>query len=63
MSLSPIIQIIIGLLVWKLVPGWIEYGDRKVREFIKLCCNIVGIIFVLFGTINLIRQLMGVLSF
>lgn len=63
MILGPIIQIIIGLLIWKIVPEWIEYGDKKVREFIKLCCNIVGIIVVLFGAISLIRQLVGLLPF
>lgn len=63
MIIGPIIQIIFGLFVWKIVPGWIECGDKKVRDFIILCCNIVGIIFVLFGAINLIRHLMGLLSF
>lgn len=58
-----IIQIIIGLLVWKLVPGWIEYGDRKVRDFIQLCCNIIGISLVIFGAIGLIRQLLCMSGF
>ena len=61
--LGSIIKIIIGLIIWKLIPGWTEYGDRKVREFIQLCCNIIGIIFVIFGVISLFNQFMGLLSF
>lgn len=58
-----IIQIILGLFIWKLVPGWIEYGDKKVREFIQLCCNVVGILLVVFGVIGIIRYLLGSLPF
>lgn len=58
-----IIQIFLGLFIWKLVPGWIEYGDKKVREFIQLCCNVVGIVLVVFGAIGLIRYLLGSLPF
>lgn len=57
--IGTIIQIIIGLLVWKVVPGWIEYGNKKLRDFIQLCCNIIGIILVISGCISLIRLLLN----
>ena len=59
--IGSIIQIVLGLLLWKIIPGWIEYGDRKTREFIKLCCNIVGIIILLLGIISLFRPLLETL--
>lgn len=53
-----IYQIIIGLLIWKLVPKWIEYGDRKTREHIKLGCNILGIILVVIGIVSILTSLL-----
>jgi len=53
-----IFQIIIGLLLWKLVPRWIEYGDRKTREYIKLGCNIFGIILVVLGIVSILTSLL-----
>lgn len=56
--ISTIIQIILGLFIWKVVPGWIEFGERKIREFIQLCCNIIGVVLVIFGIIGLARMLL-----
>lgn len=56
-----ILQIIAGLLVWKIVPGWIEYGDKKTRDFINLCCNIIGIVLVIFGVVGLVQHLLRIL--
>lgn len=56
--ISSIVRIVIGLLIWKVVPGWIEFGTPQVRSFIQLCCNIVGIIIVISGVISLIRILL-----
>lgn len=56
--ISSIVRIVIGLLIWKIVPGWIEFGTPQARSFIQLCCNIVGIIMVISGIISLIRVLL-----
>lgn len=55
--IGPIVQIILGILLWKIIPSWIEYGSKKTRETIKLICNIVGIIIVLAGCYSLIKSL------
>lgn len=36
---SAIIEIIIGLVIWKMVPGWITEGNKSTRDIIKLACN------------------------
>ena len=54
-----IFQIIIGLLLWKLVPRWIEYGDRKTREYLKLGCNIIGVILVVLGIVSILTGALG----
>ena len=56
---SAMVKIIIGLVIWKLVPGWITQGKKNVRDIIKLGCNIVGIIMVLAGGYSLIMALIG----
>ncbi len=54
---SAIIEIILGIIVWKMVPGWITEGKKKNRDIIKLACNIIGIIMVLAGGYSLIMSL------
>lgn len=56
MALS-ILKIIIGLIVWKFVPGWITQGKKNVRDVIKMACNIIGIIMVLAGGYSLVMDL------
>jgi len=56
---SSVVKIIIGLVIWKLVPGWITQGKKSVRDAIKLGCNIVGIIMVLVGGYSLLMALIG----
>lgn len=56
---SAIIEIIIGLVLWKMVPGWITEGSKSVRDIIKLACNIIGIIMVLAGCYSLLMALVG----
>lgn len=46
-----------GVVIWKLVPGWIEFGNGSVRQTISLICNIIGIIMVLFGAYDLIMSI------
>lgn len=54
---SSILKIIIGLIVWKFVPGWITQGKKNVRDVIKMACNIIGIIMVLAGGYSLVMDL------
>ena len=54
-----IIEIIIGLIVWKMVPGWITEGNKSARDVIKLACNIIGIILVIAGCYSLVMALIG----
>lgn len=50
---SAIIEIVIGLVIWKMVPGWITEGNKSTRDVIKLACNIIGIILLIAGAILL----------
>ena len=56
---SAIIEIIIGLVIWKMVPGWITEGSKNIRDVIKLACNIIGIILVIAGCYSLVMSLIG----
>ena len=53
-----IFKIILGLVIWKLVPGWITEGNSSLRDIIRLVCNIVGIIMVLVGCYSLVLVLL-----
>ncbi len=55
--ISSIIQIIVGLLVWKIVPDWIEVKSRKSKNVVKIILNILGIIIILFGIVSLLKIL------
>ena len=56
---SAIIEIIIGLVIWKMVPGWITEGSKSIRDIIKLVCNIIGVIMVIAGCYSLVMALIG----
>lgn len=56
---SAIIEIIIGLVIWKMVPGWITEGNKSTRDIIKLACNIIGVIIVIVGCYSLVISLIG----
>lgn len=56
---SAIIEIIIGLVIWKMVPGWITEGNKSTRDIIKLACNIIGVILVIVGSYSLVMSLIG----
>lgn len=56
---SAIIEIIIGLVIWKMVPGWITEGNKSTRDIIKLACNIIGVILVIAGCYSLIISLIS----
>ena len=57
--ISSVIEIVIGLIVWKMVPGWITEGNKSARDDIKLACNIIGILLVIAGCYSLIMSLIG----
>lgn len=50
-----IIKILIGYVLWRIVPKWITYGNKKTRERIQLALNIVGVLLVLLGAISIVR--------
>ena len=56
---SALIQIVVGLLIWKIAPGWVQSGNRKSRDFVKLCLNIIGIVIAVFGIIFLFKALLS----
>jgi hypothetical protein len=59
---SAIIQIVVGLLIWKIVPDWINVKGRKKKNFIKLCLNILGVVIIIFGIISFIRWIFTLIS-
>ena len=52
-----VVKIILGLFIWRIVPGWIEFGTAKARSFVQLCLNIIGIVIVISGIISLLGVL------
>ncbi len=58
-----VIEIIIGLFIWKIVPGWIEFGSKSTRNFAKVCFNIIGVVVVIAGVLALVRSLGVPLNF
>lgn len=52
-----IFEIILGLVIWQLVPGWITQGNKKAKDIIKLACNIIGIIMVLAGCYSMLMTI------
>lgn len=57
-----IIVIIIGIILWKIIPKWITHGAKKTRETIKLICNILGVVLILFGIVTIIKQCIALLT-
>lgn len=57
--ISAILTIVIGVVVWKLVPRWITEGNKSTRDVIKLACNIIGVILVIAGCYSLVMSLIG----
>lgn len=55
--IGSIITILLGLLVWLKVPDWITHGPTKVRQWVQLGCNILGIIITISGSLSLLRIL------
>jgi hypothetical protein len=59
-----IIQVILGLFIWMVLPGLI-YKKRKYQRntpqfFVHLSCKIVGIAIIVFAVLNFIRSLLSI---
>lgn len=52
-----IILVIIGYIVWKFIPGKITAGSRKMRSYIDLGAQILGILLMLSGIVKFIKYL------
>ena len=52
-----IVAIVVGLIVWRLIPKWIKYGKKKTRQKIQFWCNIIGILLMLGGIITILNYL------
>lgn len=50
-----IINLLVGFVLWKYIPGKITAGSKKVRSYIDLGAQILGILLMLTGAINLIK--------
>ena len=61
MIIRSVIQIVLGWLLWRIVPSYITEGQRKTRARIQLCCNIASIILVVLGIVHLAQALFGAL--
>lgn len=60
--ISSVIQIIVGILVWKVVPDWIKVKGRKKKNFVKLCLNILGVVIIIFGIISFLKWIFSLIS-
>ena len=52
-----IILVIIGYIVWKFIPGKITAESRKMRSYIDLGAQILGILLMLSGIVKFIKYL------
>jgi uncharacterized membrane protein len=59
--IASVVQIIVGLIVWKLVPDWIQVKGRKNKNLLKICLNIVGVLIIIFGIVSLLKSLFSLL--
>lgn len=54
--LGPIIEILFGLAIWKLLPSFIQ-TTKKNRKKVAFWCNIIGAIIIILGGIHLLTSL------
>ena len=55
---SAIIEIILGAIIWKLLPSWISFNSKGAREVVQLVCNIIGVALLLIGVVSFILCLL-----
>lgn len=51
-----IILIIAGLVIWLMLPGWINVNGNA-RNVVNIACTVIGIIMAVAGVIDLIHAL------
>ena len=51
---SAIVLIVLGFVIWKLLPSWISFKSKDSRETVQMICNIIGIALLLFGIVDLV---------
>lgn len=60
--LTAIIKIIIGLFFWLALPGILvkpKSRNKGLKLFIRICCMILGIILILYGSIDIIKDIIN----
>ncbi len=55
--ISSIIKILVGLFIWKVAPRLIEFGDKKMKSFVQISLNVIGVIIVIMGVLSLLSWL------
>ena len=53
--LHNIIIFFVGFILWKVIPGKITAGSKKVRSYIDMGAQILGIVLMLIGAIHFIK--------
>lgn len=53
--LGPIIEILFGLAIWKVLPSFIK-TTKKQKKKVALWCNIIGAVIILLGGIHLLTS-------
>ncbi len=56
--IGAVITIVVGLVIWKIIPPCLEYGSRRIRRNVKLICNILGVMLTVVGAYRLVRSLL-----
>lgn len=56
--ISSVINIIIGLVLWKYIPSAVGLRDSGIERIIKIVLMIVGILLVIKGVIQFITSLL-----
>ena len=55
--LGPIIEILFGLAIWKVLPSFIK-TTKKQKKKVALWCNIIGAVIILLGGIHLLTSVL-----
>jgi len=54
--LGPIIEILFGLAIWKILPNFIQTTKKKKKKA-AFWCNIIGAVIIILGGIHLLTSL------
>lgn len=54
--LGPIIEMLIGLAIWKLLPSFIQTTKKKKKK-VAFWCNVIGAFIIILGGIHLLTSL------